>query len=152
MTSLIAPIVPSSSPTRVSSSSASARRPLSLAALPAASDHQLFCGVSTIDTKGRVTGSAVLSILGWPPGTRLDIHFQSSLIIIASNPNGVFAVTDQGYLRLPIAVRRWCALGPGSRVLLAADVAGQRLTVFPPAAVDAMVMGYQTSALGGGAS
>src|SRR5262249_54955080 len=43
----------------------------------------------------------------------------------------VFSMTGQGYLRLPAAVRYWCGLVPGDRMLLAVDPADELLVVHP---------------------
>jgi hypothetical protein len=99
--------------------------------------------MAAVDCRGRVADHAVLAALGWVAGTRLEIRETGGLLLVRAHPHGVFAVTGQGHLRLPAAVRRRCSLLPGDRVLLAADPAAGLLAVHPPAALDAMVTGSQ---------
>ena len=67
-----------------------------------------------------------------------------------AGPQGVFTVTGQGHLHLPAAVRHWCGLTAGDRVLLAANPADGLLVLHPPAALDAMVVAVHADVLGGG--
>jgi bifunctional DNA-binding transcriptional regulator/antitoxin component of YhaV-PrlF toxin-antitoxin module len=53
--------------------------------------------------------------------------------------HGAFAVTGRGHLRIPAAVRHWCGLHAGDRVLLAAEPGAGLLVLHPPAALDAVV-------------
>jgi hypothetical protein len=91
-------------------------------------------------------------VLGWGPGIRLDIREDDGLVLVEVNRHGVFGMTGHGCLRLPAAVRHWCGLVPGDRVLLVADPALGRLVVYPPAALDEMIAQFNPSALGGEAS
>jgi|GEM_PF-5243746 len=46
-------------------------------AMPVASNQKAaggIYGLAKIDHRGRVTDAAVERVLGWPPGTRLNIH------------------------------------------------------------------------------
>jgi hypothetical protein len=78
-------------------------------------------GLATIDCNGRLAETTVVRALGWASGTRLDIHESGGFVLVAADRHGVFRLTGQGHVRLPAAVRHWCALVPGDRVLLAAD-------------------------------
>jgi hypothetical protein len=78
-------------------------------------------GLATIDCNGRLADTTVSRALGWAPHTRLDNHESGGLVLVVADGHGVFRLTGQGYVRLPAAVRHWCALLPGDRVLLAAD-------------------------------
>jgi bifunctional DNA-binding transcriptional regulator/antitoxin component of YhaV-PrlF toxin-antitoxin module len=51
----------------------------------------------------------------------------------------VLSINRHGHLQLPVAVRRWCDLAPGDKVLLAAEPDQQLLIVHPPATLDAMI-------------
>jgi bifunctional DNA-binding transcriptional regulator/antitoxin component of YhaV-PrlF toxin-antitoxin module len=68
---------------------------------------------------------------------------------VTATPQGVFSPTRGGHLRLPATVRRWCGLGAGDRVLLAAEPDAGLLVVHPPASLDAMVGWAHARALGG---
>lgn len=80
---------------------------------------------------------------------RLDIRHGGGAIVVRRDSRGVFAVTGQGHLSLPAAVRHWCGIEAGERVLLAADPAANLLVVYPPAIVDAMVARVERTVLGG---
>ncbi|MGC4903927.1 AbrB/MazE/SpoVT family DNA-binding domain-containing protein [Micromonospora echinospora] len=107
-------------------------------------------GLAAIDSSGRIADRTVIRALGWGPGTRLHIREGSGVIVVRSDRQGVFTVTSQGHLHLPAAVRHWCGLAAGDRVLLAASPADGLLVVHPPAALDAMVVAAHADLLGGG--
>ena len=50
---------------------------------------------------------------------------------------------------LPAAVRHWCGLKSGDRVLLTADPVADLLVVYPPTVLDDMVAQAQCAVLGG---
>jgi hypothetical protein len=47
--------------------------------------------------------------------------------------------TDRGHLRLPLAARRWCRVGTGDRVLLAAFPASGELVAYPLPLLDRLL-------------
>jgi hypothetical protein len=116
-----------------------ARSRLSLAALPVIRAGTAVYGLASVDSRGRVTDKAIPRALGWSPGTRLDIRASGGLLIVHACPDGVFAVTNQGYLGLPAPVRRWYGFPANDRVFLVAEPDDTRLVVYSPAALDAMV-------------
>jgi hypothetical protein len=66
-----------------------------------------------------------------------------------ADADGPFGVTRQGHLRLPAALRRGCRIGPGDRVLLAAEPAEGVVVVHPPAALDAMLTRFLAEVMAG---
>ncbi len=128
------------------------RPPLPLPVLPAPRAGTMVYGVAAIDVSGRIADRTIIRTLGWAPGTRLHIRECSGVIVIRLDRQGVFTVTGQGRLHLPVTVRQWCGLTAGDRVLLAASPADGLLVVHPPAALDAMVMAVHADVLGGGRS
>nr|WP_232327808.1 hypothetical protein [Kibdelosporangium sp. MJ126-NF4]CEL13426.1 hypothetical protein [Kibdelosporangium sp. MJ126-NF4]CTQ99115.1 hypothetical protein [Kibdelosporangium sp. MJ126-NF4] len=50
-------------------------------------------------------------------------------------------ITKDGHLQLPALVRHRIGLRTGDRILLAADVDQQTLTVYPPAVLDVLLAG-----------
>jgi hypothetical protein len=76
--------------------------------------------LSAVDKSGRVADRSIVRVLGWGPGTRLDIREQAGIIVARPAADGVHCVGARGHLHLPLAVRRWCRLTAGDRVLLAA--------------------------------
>jgi hypothetical protein len=71
----------------------------------------------------------------------------AGLITVVADDGGVFRVSTQRFLHLPVAVRRWCELAAGDRVLLAAYPEGGLLVVHPPTVLDAVVDRVHAQAL-----
>jgi hypothetical protein len=103
--------------------------------------------VVAVDDRGRVATRQLLRRVGCSPGTVVAIRERGGLLVVTADPAGTFAVTPQGYLRIPVAVQRRHGLGSGSRVLVVADPETSRLVVHPPASVDAMVAACHAAAL-----
>jgi hypothetical protein len=82
----------------------------------------------------------------------LSIRAAGGLVIVSAGADGPFGVTRQGHLRLPAALRRGCGIGPGDRVLLAAEPAKGVLVVHPPAALDAMLTSFLSGVMAGDAA
>jgi hypothetical protein len=95
--------------------------------------------MSTLGVGGRVADRALLAELGGKAGQRLDIRVSGGLVVIAADARGVFQVTPQCYVNLPVAARRWCGLAKGDRVLLAGYPDGGLLAVHPPKVLDAVM-------------
>jgi hypothetical protein len=87
--------------------------------------------------------------LGWVPGARLNIRESGGLVLVTADGQGVFGLTGRGHLRLPAAVRHWCGLAAGDRVLLSADPVQGLLVVYPRAVLVAMITRFHTVVLGG---
>lgn len=115
------------------------RRPLPVPPLRGRPTPGVVYGVATVDRCGRLASRHLLRALGWPPGRRLEIRDADDVLVIHADPAGAFRTTGHGDLRVPARVRRRCGLLVGDRVLLAADPASDRLLVFPPTVVDAMI-------------
>ncbi|MEU5845304.1 AbrB/MazE/SpoVT family DNA-binding domain-containing protein [Saccharopolyspora shandongensis] len=109
----------------------------------------MIYGLAAVDDRGRVADQAVLRALGWAPGTRLAIRETRRLLIVQTDPHGVFTITTQGHLRLPAPVRHCSGLLPGDRVLLTAEPARSLLVVHPPAVLDDMITHCHTERLDG---
>lgn len=150
---VISPVVPSSGwrghAGAPNSSASVTHRVLPLPTIPAGRARALIYGMAAVDSRGRVADQAVIRALGWAPGDRLDMREANSLLVIHADPHGLFAITSQGHLRLPADARHCAQLTPGDRVLLVADLAGRRLVVHPPTALDLIVTRLHTELLGG---
>lgn len=118
------------------SGTSAAHRTLPLPTLSTRRMSSVVYGLAAVDCRGRVADHAVVTALGWVPGTRLNIRESRGLLVIRTDVHGVFSVTKQGHLRLPATVRHCCGLVPGDRVFLAADPQRDLLIVHPPAALD----------------
>lgn len=118
------------------------RPPPPLAALPTVRTGDALYGFASVDSRGRVADKRMPRRLGWAPGTRLDIRAFRGLLVTHACPEGVFSVTNQGYLGLPAQVRRWCDLRPNDRVFLVAELRVGQLIVCSPAALDDMVVAW----------
>jgi hypothetical protein len=118
--------------------------------LPEPRSGSAIYGMATLDHRGRIADLGTLRAMGWSSHTRLDIREQRSLLLVTASPQGVFSLTGQGHLRLPMTVRRWCGLATGDRVFLVANPGRGQLVVHPPAALDSMVAWLHAATLGGG--
>ncbi len=129
-----------------------ARRPIPVPALsagsPRASDTVTVYALSAVDKSGRVADRSIVRTLGWAPGTRLDIRERTSIIVATAAPDGVHRIDDHGHLHLPLAVRRWCRLAAGDRLLFAAEPASGVLTGYPVALLDEVLAGVRAAAGG----
>ncbi|MBQ1052163.1 AbrB/MazE/SpoVT family DNA-binding domain-containing protein [Micromonospora sp. C51] len=108
--------------------------------------------MAVLEGSGRLRDRAVVRALGWGPATRLDIRECAGFIVVRADGQGCFGLTGQGYVRLPAAVRHWCGIAAGDRLLLVADPAVGLLVVCPVAALDAIVGQAHATVLGGGVS
>ncbi len=95
--------------------------------------------MSTVDKSGRVADRSVVRLLGWLPGTRLEIRERAGVVVAEVAGDGVCRIDGRGHLILPLIVRRWCGLTAGDRLLLAADPAGGVLAGYPLAALDRLL-------------
>ncbi|GAA0475759.1 hypothetical protein Aca07nite_84770 [Actinoplanes capillaceus] len=105
--------------------------------------------LATLDCHGRVADRKVMAALGWTTATALTIRQRNGLIVVGADRDGAFRLTAKLFLHLPVAVRGWCGLNTGDRVLLAAHPQQGRLYVHPPAVLDAALEELHTRLLGG---
>jgi hypothetical protein len=116
-----------------------AARPLPVPALPARPVRDLRYGLAVLDRYGRVADRATLSALAWGPGQALALTLTAGSVLAVVGPDPSVRVGNDGYLRLPIGVRRACGLTAGDRVLLVAEPGAGRLLLHPPAALTALL-------------
>lgn len=124
-------------------------RRLTMARLPDRRAGSTIYDVTTVDQWGRLVARACVAALSWEPGTRVAMREVGGLVVITADEDGASVVTRQGHLRLPLAVRRWCALPAGMRVLVTAAPEAGRLVVHPAAALDSMLTWLHDRVLGG---
>ncbi|MGI5151418.1 AbrB/MazE/SpoVT family DNA-binding domain-containing protein [Plantactinospora sp. CA-294935] len=105
--------------------------------------------LSAVDKSGRIADRSIVQVLDWVPGARLDVRERAGMIVVRAALDGVHRVDDRGYLLLPLAVRRWCRLGAGDRVLLAADPTSGVLVAHPLATLDRLLAGVHEAVAGG---
>lgn len=125
------------------------RRPLTLPYLPPLRGSQVTCTLTTIDVHGRLAAPALLQLLGWGPGTSLQVADRGGLLLLTVGDLGTQTVTAQLHVLLPAHVRHWHGLCAGTRLLLVADLDAARLVVHPPAALDAMITRMHREVFGG---
>ncbi|MFF0721828.1 hypothetical protein [Micromonospora sp. NPDC003816] len=128
------------------------RGPLPMSSLPERCTSPRVYGVAALEGSGRLRDRFVVGALGWRPGTRLDIRERAGIVVVRGDDQGVFRLTGQGHVRLPAAVRHWCALRSGDRLLLVADPAVGLLLVCPMATLDEIVTQAHAAVLAGGVS
>jgi hypothetical protein len=88
-------------------------------------------GSTTCPCPGR---SAGIRVPGWTCGRPAV-----SCWLVSVNLQGVFSLMKEGYLRIPVTVRRWCGLQTTDRVLVTADLDDGLMVVHPPAACTVMI-------------
>lgn len=125
-------------------------RPMSVPDLPTRRTNESVYGVAVMDRYGRVAERTVLRSLDWGPGHPIDLRIVAGSVVVIPNPDASVHIGTDGYLRLPVGLRRACRLAPGDRVLLAADPPSRRLVLHPPTAMDALLDAHQTIILSGG--
>jgi bifunctional DNA-binding transcriptional regulator/antitoxin component of YhaV-PrlF toxin-antitoxin module len=108
--------------------------------------------LSAVDKSGRLADRSIVRVLSWAPGTRLDIREQAGIIVARPAADGVHCIDDRGHLHVPLAVRRWCRLTAGDRVLLAADPATGVLVAHPLAVLDRLLADVHAAVSGGEAA
>ncbi len=142
--SYIRPIVPDTAPGKAPTAvTRTAAQPLPLIAVPASRPLRLtnvLYRIAAVDHRGRVADRHVTAAVDWNTGTRLNIREHDGLLVVTADPHGLFTPTKQGYLRLPADARRAAGVAVGDRVLLTAHIDRQTVTVFPPTALDALLL------------
>lgn len=123
---------------------------IELAALP--QQGSMVCRIASVDARGRVAEQSVVRALGWVEGQRLDIRVASGVIVVRADIAGVFMLARRCHVPIPAAVRRWCALSAGDRVLLAVDMGRGVLLLHTMAALEAMLRAQYAVLWGGEAS
>jgi hypothetical protein len=81
--------------------------------------------------------------LAWSPDLALTLTATRQLLQVAPDPAGTFPPHLTGpcvHPCIPAPLRHLCALAPGERVLLAADPISSRLTIYPPATLDILLV------------
>lgn len=109
------------------------RRPLPITPLTSGSSRAavIAYALSAVDKSGPVADRSAVQVLGWTRGTRLNIRERAGIIVASAAADGVHRFGDRGHLHLPLAVRRWCHLTAGDRILLAANGATGVLLAHP---------------------
>ncbi|SHL54370.1 hypothetical protein SAMN05443637_1403 [Pseudonocardia thermophila] len=89
--------------------------------------------------------------LSWAPGTPVALHVVRGQVVVATRSavSGRHAITRQGHLRLPAAVRHACRLRAGARVLVAAHPDTGVLVVFTARVLDGVLRACYLSLISG---
>jgi hypothetical protein len=105
---------------------------------PETSSHYV---VTAVDARGRLADASPVRKLAWAPGTPVTLHVVRGQVVVAtrSRTAGRHAITRQGHLRLPAAVRHACRLRVGARVLVAAHPGPGVLVVFTTRVLDGVL-------------
>ena len=93
-----------------------------------------------VDASGVVSKRSTIQVLGWRCGDELHLTLVAGSVVVRRAPGGVVTLRAKPYLVLPLAVRRRCGLRAGDQVLVAADPNHGVLVVYPPAALDSMIV------------
>lgn len=117
--------------------------------LPCPSAREAVYGLATLDRYGRLADRTVLRALHWGPGHPLALTLVADSVLVVAHDHSTAHVGNDGYLRLPVGVRRACRLAAGDRVLLVADPPAGRLLLHPPAALGALLDAHHADILSG---
>lgn len=88
-------------------------------------------------------------MLGWLPGTRVELREDRGLVMVTAAADGAVRVSGHGHLRLPVSLRQDCGLAAGDRVPLVADPSDELLVLYPPSVLDTMLSGFRAFLMGG---
>ncbi|GAA2624053.1 hypothetical protein GCM10010399_64270 [Dactylosporangium fulvum] len=80
---------------------------------------------------GRCSARTLLHQLDWRPEHRLVVDVADGTILIQRHPGGRVLTDPRGALTLPAAPRQLCGICGGDRIVLAADLTRDRMTVYP---------------------
>ncbi|GAA5156527.1 hypothetical protein GCM10023321_32370 [Pseudonocardia eucalypti] len=143
---VIKPLIPPRMPNRTLRQEAVSRgcrvwgRALPLPSFALSRVGDVVYGLGSVDDRGRVSDVVCPQVMGWLPGARLSVEASAGgELVVRADAAGEFALTHRGHLRLPPAMRRWCGLSAGDRVLLAADPARDQMVLYPPAVLDRLL-------------
>jgi hypothetical protein len=106
-------------------------------------------GLAILDRYGRLADRSVLRSLHWGPGHPLAMTLVAGSVLVVAHDDATVRVGNDGYLRLPVGVRRACRLTAGDRVLLVAEPTTGRLLLHPPAALGALLDAHHADILRG---
>jgi hypothetical protein len=76
--------------------------------------------MARLDRSGRLSARAMLKLLGWGPGHRVDVNVVGGALHIAVDVDGAHLVGSRGDLVLPAAARTMCGITVAEPVVLAA--------------------------------
>jgi hypothetical protein len=122
---------------------------MALPPTPITRDDSVAYALATLDCHDRVADRKIMVALGRSTATALTMRQRHGLIVIRADPYGAFRLTARLFLHLPAAVRGWCGLRSGDRVLLAARPQQGQLFVHPPAVLAAALDQLHAQLLGG---
>lgn len=109
--------------------------------LPGGPRSSSYYVITTIDQRGRLADRSPLRVLRRPPDHRVTVSVATYVAVVA-RAGGSSAVTRQGHLRFPAAIRHACRLTAGDRLLVAAHPDRDVLLAYTMRFVDQMVLGY----------
>ena len=118
-----------------------------LATLP--HERPMLYGMATLDRGGRIGDRRIMRALGWRPDEHLDVTLVDEVMLIRPHHDGRFRVPPGLLAVIPAPVRHWCALSPGDRVLLAADLERGVLVVHTTTTLDRLVLAHHATVFGG---
>lgn len=101
--------------------------------------------VTTVDHRGRLADRSPLRALQWPPGNPVAMSVLPGAIAVVAQPGSRQAVTRQGHLRLPAALRYGCSINPGDRLLMAALPERSLMLLYGTHVVDEMLLCFHST-------
>ena len=87
------------------------------------------------DLSGRVRGASLLRVLGWLPGSGIDLDVAGYAIVIRVGPDGRHKIGALGEIGLPASLRAMAGIAAESLVFMAALVDRGLLVIHPARAI-----------------
>lgn len=101
--------------------------------------------LTTIDARGRLADRSTMRVLQWDPGKPIKIMAAPGAVLVFPRPDGPDAITQQGHLRLPTAVRYSLGLKARDRLLVVGFPDLGFLVTYTMTTLDAMILTYHRS-------
>lgn len=108
-------------------------------------DDSAHYALTAMDARGRLADRSAMRVLRWEPGQPIAVTVAPGALLVLPRPDGPEAITQQGHLRLPAAIRYALGLTPGDRLLVAAFPDRRFLVTYTIATLDTMILAYHRS-------
>jgi hypothetical protein len=100
--------------------------------------------MTTVDAWGRLGGRSLLRALRWLPGRAVMITAIDGVAVAKACQAGPHAVDQQGFIRVPAAIRRRLYLTAGDRLLLLACPNLDLLLAYPTHLLDTIIAAHHS--------
>ncbi|MFC4951085.1 hypothetical protein [Pseudonocardia sp. GCM10023141] len=96
------------------------------------------CVVTPPDRAGRIADRSLCRHMGWNQQTGIRFEVRGRFVIVTADGSAP-AITTQGHLRVPLAIRRRCRIDAGTRLLIVAWRENGTVVICTASAVEEML-------------